>query len=68
MSTPQQATPTVPTLPADSERATRLAEAMTANPYSNRHGRPWTVEEVLGVALERGLHSLEQDYLTDGRS
>jgi len=41
------------------ERASRLAEAMTASWDSGA----WTVQEVINAALERGLVALEADYL-----
>ena len=52
----------------DLERAAKIAEAMTANPGSaHLDGRPWTAEEVIGVAIDRGIDTMEQRYL-DGRS
>lgn len=53
----------------DIERATALAKAMSAHPISaHNHGRPWTMHEVLGVALGLGLEDLEKRYLSGGRS
>jgi hypothetical protein len=40
-------------------RAARLAEAMTA---AMPEDGPWTVQEVIGVALSRGLDSLDLAY------
>jgi hypothetical protein len=64
MSTPQQDPITMTLLPHDIELARQLAEAMNADPEASRDGHPWTVQDVLGVALGRGLERLVQSYLT----
>jgi len=51
----------------DIDRARELAAAMTADPIAGRGENPWTVQEVLGVALGRGLEALEQRYLKVSR-
>lgn len=63
MSTSQQGT-TVRALPEEVARASKIAEAMT-NSTISRHvdGHPWTTEEVLGVAIDRGLEAMEQIHL-----
>jgi hypothetical protein len=43
-------------------QAARLAEVMTA---SHELPDPWTVQDVIGVALSRGLLDLEQAYVKD---
>lgn len=57
---------TVTLLVADVERAARLADAMNADPETSRDDHPWTVTDVIGVVLERGLTGMEQTYLTGG--
>jgi hypothetical protein len=55
---------TLTVLPADVDRAARLAEAMTRDRVATGAGDiAWDVEEVLGVALGRGLSVLERSYL-----
>jgi hypothetical protein len=44
-------------------QAARLAEVMTASPELSE---PWTVQDVLNVALSRGLHEMERLYLKGG--
>lgn len=45
------------------ERAARLAELMTADPEAAGLGdEPWTVQDVVNVALLRGLDALEYQY------
>jgi len=47
----------------------RIAEAMTADASVTRRGEDaWTVEDVLNVAMARGLDALEQRYLSPGAS
>jgi hypothetical protein len=55
MSTPQQ----VKIPDATIERAAQLAEAMTAQEDSDNE---WTVQDVINVALGRGLDAMEQLY------
>jgi hypothetical protein len=55
-------------LPSRLERATQLAEAMTADPVLTRPGdAPWTVQDVISAALGRGLAALEDLYLPGGQ-
>jgi hypothetical protein len=57
---------TVTLWPENVERATKLAEALTANPDVTRPGdSAWTVQDVVNTALARGLDAMEQTYLTD---
>jgi hypothetical protein len=45
-------------------RAARLAEVMTADPEaSGLAGEKWATEDVVNVALLRGLDALESQYL-----
>jgi len=54
---------TVTVLPSAIERAVRLAEAITADPNATHHGDgAWTAQDVINVALARGLDALEQTY------
>jgi glucosamine 6-phosphate synthetase-like amidotransferase/phosphosugar isomerase protein len=57
-------TAAVAVLPSAIERAGKLAVAMTADPEVADDGdRTWTVQDVINVALSRGLGDLEQRYL-----
>jgi hypothetical protein len=52
-------------LPVYAERATRLAEVMTRDRVATgAEDIAWDAEEVLRVALARGLADLEQTYLS----
>ncbi|HEY1344781.1 MAG TPA: hypothetical protein VGF54_07350 [Streptosporangiaceae bacterium] len=51
-------------LPSDAERATALAEAMTADPALPGG---WTAEGVISAALGRGLAAMEAQYLGGDR-
>ena len=45
------------------ERATRLAEVMSADPVLSRPGDPeWTVQHVIDAAIRRGLDAMEVSY------
>lgn len=45
------------------ERATVLAGLMTANPDVTPDGTaPWTVQDVIAVAIRRGVEALEDRY------
>ena len=55
-------------LPQDIELAGKLADAMNANPEASRRVHPWTVQDVIGVAIGRGLEALVQHYLTGRQS
>jgi hypothetical protein len=51
----------------DVERVDLIAKAMTADAGVTRPGEDaWTVEDVLNVAMARGLDVLEQQYLSQG--
>jgi len=51
-------------LAADIERAAALAKAMTERPLTTAPGDgEWSVQDVLNVALYRGLDALEKSYL-----
>jgi hypothetical protein len=46
------------------QRATRLAEALTSDPEVTGDGDgPWTAQDVLSVALLRGLEVMELQHL-----
>lgn len=63
MTTPQQEIKTTQVTAYDIERAAQLAQVMTADPDATRgDDRPWTVHDVLGIALSHGLDALEQRY------
>lgn len=48
------------------EQAARLAEVLNADPQATEPGdEPWTAQDVINVALLRGLAQLEQVYLSD---
>jgi hypothetical protein len=47
------------------DRAVRLATAMSTDPHATEPGDGgWTAEEVLNVALVRGLEVLDREYLS----
>jgi hypothetical protein len=49
------------------ERASRLAAAMTADLVATAPGDgEWTVQDVISVAIDRGLRVMEGTYLTGG--
>ena len=59
--------PAMIVLPSHAERATRLAEVMTADPLLTPPGEPaWTAEDVLSAAAGRGLAAMEAQYLPGG--
>lgn len=48
------------------DRAAKLAKAMDADPVTaDALGADWTVQDVLNVAISRGLAALEKTYLGD---
>jgi hypothetical protein len=52
------------------ERAAKLAPVITADPNAtnlNEDDGKWTPQDVINVALSRGLDALEQQYLGQGR-
>ena len=56
----------VQVLPSVISRAARLAEAMTDSPDATpTQDAGWTVEDVITVAIGRGLDALERQYLSD---
>jgi hypothetical protein len=49
------------------DRAARLAQVMTADPEASGLGdEKWTTQDVVNVALLRGLDALELQYLPGG--
>jgi hypothetical protein len=50
---------------AQVERAAKLAEVMTADPDM---GEPWTVGDVLAMALMHGLQFMEELHIKGGSS
>jgi hypothetical protein len=57
------------TVPASmAERAARLAEVLTADPVTtDPDDQPWTVQDVIIVALGRGLVAMEELHLKTAR-
>jgi hypothetical protein len=60
MTTPQTA---VTLLPMDIQRAERIAQAMNTAPEMKRDDHPWTMQDVIGAALDRGLTAMTQTYI-----
>lgn len=44
-------------------RAERIAKAIMADPHTPEGEREWTIEDVLAVAIWRGLDRLEELYV-----
>jgi len=56
-------------LPSAVKRAARLAEALTSDPLATEGGEvAWSVQDVIDLAVVRGLELLEQRYPDKARA